>query len=82
MKDIEKLENYVESWKKFYKEQNFNSMEKEYKKIEEKLTNLIPLEKTINMSREVQIIHNLIKNNGQNFELSDVDMETIKNLSL
>ena len=78
MKDVEKLENYAESWKKFYKEQNFIGMEKEYKKIEEKLTNLIPLEKTINMSREIQTIHNLIKNNGHNFNLSYDDLALVE----
>lgn len=78
VKDVEKLESYTESWKKFYKEQNFNGMEKEYKKIEEKLTNLIPLERTINMSREIQTIHNLIKNNGHNFNLSHEDLELLE----
>lgn len=78
VKDVEKLESYAESWKKFYREQNFNGMEKEYKKIEEKLTNLIPLEKTINMSREIQTIHNLIKNNGHNFNLSYDDLALVE----
>lgn len=81
VKDVEKLETYADNWKKFYKEQDFNGMEREYKKIEEKIETLVPLEKTINMSREIQTIHNLIKNNGQNFNLTEEDFKLIENLS-
>lgn len=81
VKDVDKLEKYSESWKQFYKEKNFSGMEREYKKIEEKLTELIPLEKTINMSREIQTIHNLIKNNGQNFNLTPEEKELLKNFN-
>lgn len=81
VKDVEKLETYADNWKKFYKEQDFNGMEREYKKIKEKIETLVPLEKTINMSREIQTIHNLIKNNGQNFNLTEEDFKLIENLS-
>lgn len=81
VKNVEKLEKYADSWRQYYKEQNFNGMENEYKKIEDKLKELVPLENTINMSRQIQTIHNLIKNNGHNFNLSKQEMRLVENLN-
>lgn len=81
VKNVEKLEKYADSWRQYYKEQNFNGMENEYKKIEDKLKELVPLENTINMSRQIQTIHNLIKNNGHNFNLSEQEMRLVENLN-
>ena len=43
-------------------------MQKEYEKMQEKLKDVIPIENTIKIAREISNIHNLIKNNGKNFE--------------
>ena len=69
-KNIEKIEKYSNNWKEFYKNQDFDGMEKEYKKIKEKMEGLIPIEQTIKNVRTIETIHNLIKNNGKNFGLS------------
>ena len=55
-------------------------MEIEYKKIEEALKNLVPLENVINQARTIENLHNLIKNNGQNFELSKEQLELAEKL--
>ena len=55
-------------------------MEKEYKKIEKEYKNLIPIENTINDIRKIEKLHNLIKNNGQNFELTQDEKELIEKL--
>ena len=56
-------------------------MEKEYKKIKKQLINIVPIEKTINNAKEVETLHELIKNNGQNFDLSQEQIELVKKLS-
>lgn len=77
---IEKLEKYNNNWKKYYENKDFDGMQREYKKIQEKLKNVIPIENTINNSREISNIHNLIKNNGKNFNLSVEELELAKSL--
>lgn len=75
---VEKLENYISSWKQYYNQQDFNGMEKEYKKIKRELSNIVPLENTIKEARSVENLHTLIKNNGKNFDLSDTEKELIE----
>ena len=36
----------------------------------------------MNKTRKVEILHNLIKNNGQNFNISDIEKEVAKKLSI
>lgn len=75
------LEKYINSWKKYYNNQDFTKMEKQYKKIKKELNNLMPLEKTINEARTIESIHTLIKTNGHNFNLNETEQELIKKLS-
>lgn len=77
---IENLNRYIDNWKESYNNQNFIEMEKEYNKIEENIDKIIPLENIIKEIREIESIHNLIKNNGQNFEISDLEKNLAKNL--
>lgn len=67
---VEKLGGYIDKWKKYYEEQNFTNMEYQYKKIQEYLEKVIPLEETLQKAREVENLHELIKNNGKNFDIS------------
>ena len=80
IKAVDKLNTYVNNWQNYYKEQNFDGMEKEYKKIENKIKDIIPLENTIKKIHEIENIHELIKNNGKNFNLSSEELELTKKL--
>lgn len=80
-KNIEKLEKYSKNWKEYYTEENFDGMEKEYNKMREKLNEIIPIETTIKEARKIEMIHNLIKNNGKNFNLSNHELELVKKLN-
>ena len=80
-KNIEKLETYSENWKEYYNNKDFEGMEKEYNKIQEKLKETMPVEETIKNARTIETLHNLIKNNGQNFNLSSEELELAKKLS-
>ena len=60
---------------------NFDEMTKEYKKIQSKLKELIPLENVLQETRKIDILYNLIKNNGQNFNLSESEIEFINKIN-
>ena len=80
IKALSYTEKYIDNWKKYYNDKNFDGMEKEYKKIEKEYKNLIPIENTINDIKKIENLHNLIKNNGQNFELTQDEKELIEKL--
>ena len=77
---IQNADKYIDNWKKFFEEKNFNGMQKEYKKIEKQLNNIAPIEKTISDINSIKLLHNLIKNNGQNFDLSQEELELVEKL--
>ena len=67
----EKLQKYSNNWKEYYNSHNFEGMQREFEKIKEKLKILIPMENTIKQARIIENLHTLIKNNGQNFNLTE-----------
>ena len=75
------LENSINNWKNYFDKKDFLGMEKEYKKIKLELKDLVPLENTINNARAIENLHNLIKNNGQNFDLTQEEIELANKLS-
>ena len=54
--------------------------EKEYNKIKTELKELVPIENTINNAKYIENIHNLVKNNGIRFELSEEELDLAKKL--
>ena len=77
---VENIEKNIESWKIGFDKKEFNTMEKEFKKIQKELKNLVPLEKTISEARVIENLHNLIKNNGNNFDLTKEQIELANKL--
>lgn len=82
IKSMEYTRKYINNWKEFYKNKNFEGMEKEYEKLKTELKNLAPIEETLNTAREIEILHNLIKNNEQKFNLTNEQIELAKKLSI
>ena len=80
-KAIEKLEKYNSNWKAYYNAKDFDGMQKEYNKMKIQLKNIIPFENTINETRQIETIHNLIKNKGKDFNLSQDELELVNKLS-
>ena len=78
----QKMDKYINNWKEYYNKKDFTGMEKEYKKIKTELKELVPIENTINSARTIETLHNLIKNNGQSFNLSNEEIELANKLSL
>lgn len=77
---FENTDKYIENWKNYFEEKNFDGMQKEYEKIETQLESLAPIEKTIDDVKTVQVLHNLIKNNGQDFNLTEEQLELAEKL--
>ena len=80
-KNIEEIADYSDEWSKCYKNKDFDGMQEQYVKIEEKLNEVMPIEETIKKARTIETLHNLIKNNGQNFDLSKEELEVAYKLS-
>lgn len=78
--NIEKLNKYTENWKNYFNNKDFSGMQKEYEKIRTKIKEIAPIENTIKTARNVENLHNLIKNNGQNFNLTEEQLELAKML--
>ena len=78
---IEKLKGYNEKWKDAFNNQDFKKMEQSIKNINKILSDIMPVESVINDSREIENLHELIKNNGQNFDLTQEELDLAKKLS-
>ena len=78
---VEKLEKYINNWKECYNKEDFEGMTKEYNKIKTQLNKVIPLENILKETRKVETLHELIKNNGQNFNITELEKNAIENLA-
>lgn len=81
LKGIEKINQYIENWNQYYKQQNFPKMELEYNKIREKLNHLVPIEETLIKARQVENLHKLIKSKGNDFNISEEEIALSKKLT-
>ena len=78
--NLEYMNKYIDNWKNGFKNQDFAKMEREYKKLEKQLQQIAPIEKTINEAKTIEVLHNLIKNNGQDFNLTNEQLELAERL--
>ena len=78
--NLNNINEYINNWREAFENKDFNTMEKQYKKIETELKELAPIENTINQARTIENLHNLIKNNGQDFNLTKEQLELAEKL--
>ena len=78
---VEKLGKYINNWKEYYNKEDFEGMTKEYNKIKTQLNKVVPLENILKETRKVETLHELIKNNGQNFNITELEKNAIENLA-
>ena len=71
----EKLAKYETNWKECFANKDFEGMQREYDKIKDKLKELMPIENTLKEARIIENLHTLIKNNGQDFNLTKEQLE-------
>lgn len=77
---IEKLGKYIDNWTKYLEVKDNSGMQREYKKIQEKLESVMPLEETLKQVEGISNIHTLIKNKGGIENLSEEEIELAKKL--
>ena len=75
------VEKYINNWKEYYNKEDFEGMTKEYNKIKTQLNKVVPLENILKETRKVETLHELIKNNGQNFNITELEKNAIENLA-
>lgn len=78
---VENLEKHLRNWEENYNKKDFVRMTQEYNKIEKELDKIIPLENVIKETKRVKALHNLIKNNGQNFNITENEERLANNLA-
>ena len=57
-------------------------MTKQYNEILFRQNKIIPIENILNESKKIQSIHNLIKNNGHNFNITKDEIELVEKLAI
>ena len=77
---IEKIGKYINNWNKCLEIKDIKGMEREYKKIQQKLDSVMPLEQTLNEVEVISNIQTLIKNKGGIENLSFEEIELAKKL--
>ena len=81
IKGIEKIDTAITNWNTYLKQENFEKMELEYKKVKEQLQKLIPLETTLKKARELENLHLLIKNRQGDCNLTQEEINLAEKLS-
>ena len=74
---LEKVSKYISNWKSYYNLKDINGMEKEYKKLKKQMDTMMALDSTISEAKKIENIHNLLKNKGINYELSEEEKQLI-----
>lgn len=75
---LEKFKNNINEWKEAFNNQDFAKMENKIKIIKENLEEVIPIENVINEAKTVENIHEKIKNNNKDFNISELELEAAK----
>lgn len=75
VKNVNKLEKYNKSWRDSFDNKDIDGMEKYIKKIKNTLEKILPLENLISEAKQIENLHELVKNNGGNFDLSQEQIE-------
>lgn len=68
---LNNIEKYINNWNEAYKEQDFNKMEKFYNKIQKEYDEIMPIKMLMTKVNVIENLQNLIKNNGEKFDISE-----------
>lgn len=72
---IEKIDGYIEKWNNYYKEQDLTNMKKIHTRIQKEIEKVIPIEDVLKRVEKLENIHEIIVNNGGDFNLSEEELE-------
>lgn len=79
-KKIKEMNEFIEDWEEAFKNQDFKKMNNAYIKINRRLEDTLPIKETLDKAEVVENLHNLIKNNGKDFNLTEEQLELAKQL--
>lgn len=79
-KKIKEMDQYIEDWEEAFKNQDFKKMQNAYIKINHRMDSTMPIKETLDKAQVVENLHNLIKNNGKDFNLTEEQLELAKQL--
>lgn len=77
---IEKIDNYIEKWSDYFKEQDLTNMKKIHTRIKNTMEELIPIQDVLNKVEQLENMQKLIENNGGNFDLTEEELELARML--
>lgn len=72
---ISKIDGYIEKWQKYFEKEDFDNMKKTYNKIEKQMENVVPIKSVLEKVEYVENLQQLIENNGNNFNLTEEELE-------
>ena len=75
-----KINDHMEKWKNEFKNKNYEGIKKEYKKINDTLENMIPINKIVKNLKIIDNLQQLIESKGENFEISNEELELAQKL--
>lgn len=74
LKSVEKIQKYIEKWKTYFENEDFTNMNKQYNLIKKEMEKVVPLKTLFEDINKLENLHELIKNNGKNFKLSEEEL--------
>lgn len=72
---IEKIDGYIEKWNNYYKEQDLTNMKKTYTRMKNELEKIVPIQDVLDKIEKLGNLHELIVNNGGDFNLTEEEIE-------
>ena len=72
---INKIDGYIDKWQKYFDKQDFTNMKKMYNKIEKQMKEVVPIQSILNKVEYVENLQQLIENNGNNFNITEEELE-------
>lgn len=72
---IGKIEGYIEKWQSYFENQDFTNMKIIYNKIVKQMEDVVPIKRVLDKVEYVENLQQLIENNGNNFNLTEEELE-------
>lgn len=81
VRNVNKLEFYSNKWREAYEKRDFEKMSQAYRNLDKYIERTVPLENTMKEAKRIENLHNLIKNNGKNFDISEEEIKLAEKLT-
>lgn len=79
---INKIEKSISKWENAFENKDIKTLEKEFSNITSELNGIMPIRDLILKTEEIKNIQILLKNNGNNFDLSTEKLEIAKKMMI